>query len=80
MQIIAKGGSVRIKLTQDEGRRMRDASYIAKRAAVNLSDETQSAELKAAAELILKFANEHTPSQEKLDRQDKQAPDVPVKE
>lgn len=76
MQIIDRNGTVVIKLTQSEGRRMRDAAYLATRAAVNLSDAEKSEALKKAAELILEFANRNTPvmAQEKLNLQDEEPP------
>lgn len=70
MQINAKGGTVTIKLTQAEGRRMRDAAYIATRIAANLPDCERSTKLKQAAEEVLAAANDWCPSQEKLDRED----------
>lgn len=72
MQIIDRKGTVTIRLTQAEGRRLRDAAYIATRAALNLSDTEKSKALNEAAALMLKCANEYTPesSQEKLNRED----------
>lgn len=74
MQINSKGGTVKIKLDQAEGRRMRDAAHIANRIAANLPEADRTAKLKAAAKMMLDVANEFTPNQDKLDRQDAEVP------
>jgi len=79
MQINAKGGTVKIRLDQAEGRRMRDAAYIATRIAANLPDSERATKLKQAAEEILTAANDWCPSQDKLDRQDAEPPQPETK-
>lgn len=80
MKIIHKHGEVSISLSQDEGRQMRIAAYIAGNIARNLSDPERSKALDTAAASILAAANEFTPAkaQKKLDQQDAQQPDKPT--
>jgi len=72
MQIIDKGpGNVQVKLTQAEGRFLRNASYVLKRiAAVTGADD----DAKQAADVALSVANKYTPtqSQEKLNKEDQE--------
>lgn len=74
MQIIDRGGVLKIILTQAEGRRLRDASYIGKRIASNVDDADRATKLRIAADMFLAAANEFTPAQETLDRQDAEQP------
>ena len=55
MQIIDRNGRVTVKLTQAEGRRLRDAAYIAQRAAINETDTEKAAALKSAARVPQKI-------------------------
>lgn len=80
MQIIDKNGVVSVKLTQNEGRRIRDAAYFIQRIAINLTDAERSEQLKAAGATILTAANEFCPSTDKLDKQDEQEPPFKVPE
>lgn len=76
MQILDRKGVVTIRLTQEEGRRLRDASYIVNRISANLLSEEEALieALDAAAKWIRAAADRFTPakSQEKLDREDQQ--------
>lgn len=72
MQIIDKGGKVKIKLLLDEGRRLRDAAYIARRAAINLGGEPGK-RLEAAAEALLELVEDGIDDLSKLERQDAEA-------
>jgi hypothetical protein len=77
MQIIDKGKGVSIKLLIHEGRLLRDAAYLARRAGINLGNE-HGQRLEAAAEALLELVEDSIPDQTKLDRQD--AEDVPAPE
>ena len=87
MQINSKSDDVTIKLTQAEGRRLRDASYITSRIANNLPADVSPLlddlvqRMKQAAVMLLELADKYTPekSQRKLNLQDAQQPDVPEK-
>lgn len=78
MQINAKGDTVKITLTQSEGRAMRSAGYIAQRIASNLPEAERTAKLRSAAQMMIDVANEFTPEKSvaKLDREDEEEPDV----
>lgn len=80
MQILDKKGVLTIKLTQDEGRRLRDAAYITKRIARNIQDEKRSGGLSDAADSILSVVDEFCPKTEKLDQQDADTPPPALEE
>lgn len=80
MQIIDRNGVVSVRLTQAEGRRLRDAAYISKRIAANLSDEERAKGLKSSAELVLAVVDEFCPKTEKLDQQDAETPPPALEE
>lgn len=78
MQIIDKGGKVTVKLTQDEGRRLRDASYILAALGRNLPATTKmiiptaAVPLSIIAKHVKTIATIFTPakSQTRLDHED----------
>lgn len=76
MQILDKKGVLTIKLTQDEGRRLRDAAFIARRISKNISDEEWATGLEDAAKYLLDAVHVFCPKTEKLDQQDAETPPV----
>lgn len=78
MQIIDRGGVVTVKLTQAESRRLRDAAYIARRAAINLmpADDPLVLLLQAAHDALLELVGLGTTHDNtaKLDREDAERP------
>lgn len=83
MQIDDKGGRLVIKLLQAEERRIRDAAYLARRAAINLPGTDPLAEkLLVAHHALLELCERGTTggNKDKLDAQDGEAPPAGVKD
>jgi hypothetical protein len=78
MQIIDRNGKVVIRLLQAEERRLRDAAYLAKRAAANLTDQPQLCEkLLVTHHALLELCALGTTggNKDKLDKQDADLPE-----
>lgn len=75
MQIISKANGTKIKLDKAEGRRLRDAAYIAQRIARNISGQNEAPattpeKIFEAAGTMLALANIYCPAVETLNREE----------
>ena len=80
MQIIDRGGVLNVKLLQAESRRLRDAVYMARRIARNISDEALAKQLNDGADAMFKSVELFsTPATaKKQDAQDQETPPAGV--
>ncbi len=75
MQIISKASGTKIKLDKAEGRRLRDAAYIAQRIARNIAGQNEATattpeKIFEAASTMLALANVYCPTVETLNREE----------